>query len=96
MVYALIITYMILLPIVLIAFLWKILDTIEKNNKNEENKIEENKKNNKVIRQHNTIKQSNFENSFGGRKTYEIFKNTNGLYEPVTPSKGINLKKKEE
>ncbi len=90
--YFFIIVYMLLLPILLIAFLWKILDKLEK--LEEENiKTTEEKK---VVRKHKTIAHSDFDNAFGGRKAYSIYKNKDGLYEPITPSKGISLKKKEE
>ena len=92
--YLLIVVYILLLPITIIAFLWKILDTVEKIKEERQQQPVEPVK--KEIRKHTSIEKSNFNNAFGGRKTYEIFKNTNGLYEPVTPSKGIELKKKEE
>lgn len=84
-----IIVYMFLLPITLIAFLWKILDQIED--------LKETKKQEIVTkRTHPTMQKSNYDNAFGGRKAYEIYKNKDGLYEPITPSKGIKLEKKEE
>lgn len=87
----LMIIYMILFPITIIFFLWKILDKLED--------LEETATTQKEVRKlrtHKPIEKSNFDNAFGGRKAYEIYKNTNGLYEPVTPSKGIKLEKKEE
>lgn len=57
----------------------------------------DNKKNSnpKPVRKHATIKTSNYNNSFGNRG-YDQFKNKNGLYEPQTPKKGIELKVKKE
>lgn len=93
MIYFGIIVYMFLLPVTLIAMLWKILDTVE----NLRNEIkQEEKEESKRTRKHLSIGQSDFDNAFGGRKAYSMFKNQNGLYEPVTPSKGIEIKKKEE
>ncbi len=51
------------------------------------------KTNQKRTRKHSSIIQSNYDNSFGGRKGYEKYQNSDGLYEPVKPSKGINLKR---
>lgn len=91
--YFFIIVYMLLLPVTIIAMLWKILDTVEE--LREENS-KENKEESKPKRKHLSVGQSDFDNAFGGRKAYSMFKNQNGLYEPVTPSKGIEIKKKEE
>jgi len=89
--------YLVVLPITFIIFFWKILnrlDRIEEAQQKQEIKTEEKK----VTRKHRTIAHSNYENAFGGRKAYEKYKNNDGLYEPITPSKGISLKdkKKEE
>ena len=55
------------------------------------------KKQTQSKRVHKAIKKSDYDNAFGGRNTgYELYKNENGLYEPQKPSKGIELKKKEE
>lgn len=80
--------YLILLPIILIVFLFKILKQLEKLNKKENAET-------KVIRKHPSIEKSNYDNAFGGRKAYEIYKNRDGLYEPITPSRGIKIKKEE-
>lgn len=93
MIYFIIIVYMLLLPVTIIAMLWKILDTVEKLRK--ENRQEENEEA-KRKRKHLSVGQSDFDNAFGGRKAYSMFKNQNGLYEPVIPSRGIEIKKKEE
>lgn len=46
-------------------------------------------------RQHNNVKTSNYDNSYGNRG-YSIYKNKNGLYEPQKPHQGIELKAKKE
>lgn len=82
--------YLIILSIGILNILYKILyelQTARRDNKPKENKYH--------IRKHSSIENSNYNNSFGGRKAYEIYKNKSGLYEPVTPSKGIQIKKKE-
>lgn len=84
-----IIVYMLLLPITIIAFLWLILDRVSKKTINEPIIKKQN-------RQHTGIKKSNYNNSFGGRKAYDIYKNKDGLYEPVMPSRGMKIEKKEE
>lgn len=80
--------YMLLLPITIITLLLRILDYVEKLNKKENTET-------RAIRKHATIEKSNYDNAFGGRKAYEIYKNRDGLYEPITPSKGIKIKKEE-
>jgi len=89
MLYLLMFVYMILLPITLIAFLWKILDKLERFDKRKETEP-------RALRKHPSIEKSNYDNVFGGRKAYEVYKNKQGLYEPVTPSRGVKIEKKEE
>ncbi len=84
-----IIAYIFLLPITIIAFLWQILDKVSEKPINETITKKQN-------RQHPSIKKSNYNNAFGGRKAYDIYKNKDGLYEPVTPSRGMKIEKKEE
>jgi hypothetical protein len=87
--------YLLALPATVLFFLWKIYDIVSK--MNEQIKEVDTKKEEKEIkRKHLAVGQSDFENAFGGRKAYAIYKNTNGLYEPVKPSNGIPIKKKEE
>ena len=81
--------YLIILSIGILNILYKILNELQSAKR--ENKT----KTTKAIRKHSSIEKSNYSNSFGGRKAYEIYKNKSGLYEPVTPSKGIQIKKKE-
>lgn len=97
--YGLIIIYLFILPATFIVLLWKILNIAEDLKASEELRTlnaQKEEKNTIKLRKHSSIGKSNYDSSFGGRKAYEIYKNTNGLYEPVTPSKGIDLKKKEE
>lgn len=91
MLYAFIIFYLAILPITFIVFFWKILAAIDKlkEQPTKEEKTE-------PVRKHFSVGKSDFDNAFGGRKAYSIYKNNNGLYEPVTPSRGIEIKKKEE
>lgn len=96
MIYAFIIIYMLLFPVTVLLLLLKILDLVEKLKNENKNTIEEKETKTQTTRKHYTIGQSKFDNAFGGRKAYEIYKNTNGLYEPITPSRGIPIKKKEE
>ena len=89
MYYLLIIIY-IVSSIMTIFYLYKIFATLNTINSKDSKEKANNKKN---IRIHPGISQSNYDNSFGGRKAYEKYQNKDGLYEPVRPSKGINLKK---
>lgn len=88
MMYILVMFYMFAYSIVTIALLWKIFKSTKELNK-------QNIKESKIQRTHPTIQKS-YDNAFGGAKAYELYKNKNGLYEPIIPSKGIKLKKKEE
>lgn len=92
--YYLLFIYGVLIPITSIGFLCKITDIIgdikERLDKKQQPEAEVKK------RIHGNIGKSDYDNAFGGRKAYEIYKNQDGLYEPVMPSKGIELKKKEE
>lgn len=94
--YLFIILYTVILPIIFIVFLWKILNAVEELEESVKQNQIESQKETKIIRKHKSIEKSNFDNAFGGRKAYEIYKNNNGLYEPVTPSKGMKIEKKEE
>lgn len=101
MVYVFIVLYLLVIPISTLFMLWKALDTTEniKETQEEIMKMLNNRNDIQPIqlqRKHSNIGQADYDNAFGGRKAYSIYKNTNGLYEPVTPSKGITIKKKEE
>lgn len=93
MIYLLILVYMILVPGTMLIMLYQII------NKLEEIKKEEPRKANKSIlskRTHTNIKASNYKNVFSSRnnnKAYEDYKTNKGLYEPVTPHKGVTIKK---
>lgn len=88
MLYLLLFIYMLIFPIAEVTLLYRILEKID-------TKKETNVNENRTLRTHASVKQSNFENAFGGRKAYDVYKNKNGLYEPITPSKGIELKKED-
>lgn len=52
-----------------------------------------------ATRTHTNIEGNNYNsvlNARGEKKGYEVFKNKNGLYEPVRPSQGIKIEKPEE
>ena len=89
--------YFTVFPIAVIWYLYKISETCKKMQEKQE-KMEKKQPETdiKTKRIHNSIAKSDFENAFGGRKAYEIYQNQDGLYEPIMPSKGIELKKKEE
>lgn len=87
MIYILIIFYMFAYPVAIIALLWEILKAIEKVSIEKQENI-------KSKRVHPTVKNSNY-NNFNGKTAYELYKNENGLYEPIKPSRGIELKKEE-
>lgn len=88
MFYILMFIYLVLLPIAILALLITILEKLQ--DMQNDKKID-----NQITRKHPTIQKSNYDNAFGGRKAYEIYKNADGLYEPVKPSKGIELRKEE-
>lgn len=93
MLYVLIFVYMIIFPITMISLLYKILDKLEKNEP--EKPIIENAFKKK---KHPTLGQSNYKSTLTGRKNtyaYDKYKNKEGLYEPVNPHNGIQIKKKE-
>lgn len=51
-----------------------------------------------TIRKHATIGQNNYNgvlNARGDKQAYEVFKNKNGLYEPVRPHQGIKIEKED-
>ena len=55
-----------------------------------------NKKEQVKKRKHASIAKTDYSDQLGTRKAnYDEFKNTNGLYEPITPTKGVKLDKKE-
>lgn len=78
----------ILFNAIIIFLLYRILDTLNKNEKQNGNNVVNKRK-------HATVKTSNYSNSYTNRG-YDIYKNENGLYEPQRPSRGIVLKQKEE
>lgn len=96
--FILILIYMIMFPLTVILMLMKILDIVEEMNKNKDIN------NNKSVlakRKHTNIGSSNYNSVFNKRDNvkynYDDYKNTKGLYEPVTPHKpGVKVHKKED
>lgn len=87
-----IIDYVILLLIALILFMIQIkLDKL--NDKISQENNEDNKTNKVFKRNHSNINPVSFSNPIQARKNlYDDYKNEKGLYEPVTPRKGIEIK----
>lgn len=87
-----IIDYVILLLIALILFMIQIkLDKL--NDKISQENDEGNKTNKVFKRNHSNINPVSFSNPIQARKNlYDDYKNEKGLYEPVTPRKGIEIK----
>lgn len=87
-----IIDYVILLLIALILFMIQIkLDKL--NDKISQENNEDNKTNKAFKRNHSNINPVSFSNPIQARKNlYDDYKNEKGLYEPVTPRKGIEIK----
>lgn len=96
--FILIAIYMIMFPATVILMLMKILDIVEEISKSRDIN------NNKSIlaqRKHTNIGSSNYSSVFSKRNpvkyNYDEYKNTKGLYEPVTPHKpGVKIHKKED
>ena len=78
-----------ILLIIAIAIMLKLKTSIDNSNK-EVDKPKEFK------RIHSNIGQANFNNILQGRNNYDKYKNKDGLYEPVTGKRGIELKEKGE
>lgn len=92
MIYFLIFIYMLLFPIILIVMLWKILDKLEK-------QPQQTVQNNMQRKTHPSVGRVSYTNPLAGRKNtsaYDKYKNKDGLYEPVTPKNGVEIKKKED
>lgn len=86
-----IIVYAILILItiitVILLMLQKEIEHLNKKIDNKENKIRKSFK-----RNHSNINPVNFSNPIQARKNlYDEYKNEKGLYEPVTPRKGIKI-----
>lgn len=61
------------------------------------NQNKDNSKKKSTYREHSSISKSNFANILQGRTdAYQKYKNKDGLYEPVTPKNGIEIKDKRE
>ncbi len=92
MIYLLILVYMIIFPVTTIVMLYKILDKLEKEKANIGRT--DNKR-----KTHPGIAKTSYTSPLAGRRSvpgYEQYKNKSGLYEPITPSNGIKIKKKED
>lgn len=92
MIYLLIVIYMLLLPITILAMLYTIITMLEKMQEQQE----ETKTGNKSVlskRRHTNIKKSDYANVFNNRNKYKDYETNKGLYEPVTPHKGVAIKK---
>lgn len=92
MIYFLILIYMVLLPITLIAMLWKILGKLDKPfQEPTQNKIQR--------KTHPSVGKVSYASPLAGRRNtsaYDKYKNKDGLYEPVMPKNGVEIKKKED
>lgn len=93
MIYLFILIYLILVPGTMLVMLYQII------NKLEEIKKEPKQTTTKSVlsrRKHKNIKASNYDNVYSSRnktKAYEDYTTNKGLYEPVTPHKGVKIKK---
>lgn len=96
--FILIFVYMILLPLSVIIMLIKIREDIEKLQESKE--VKPNKNRIAERRRHTSIGTANYNSVFNRRdnaKEYDIYKNNNKLYEPVTPHKpGVKIHEKED
>lgn len=96
--FLLIFVYMLLLPLTVIIMLIKIREDIEKLQENKEIKTSKNRIAER--RKHTSIGNTNYNSVFSRRdnsKEYDIYKNGNKLYEPVTPHKpGVKIHEKED
>lgn len=93
MIYLLIVIYMLLLPTTILAMLYTIITMLEKMQEEQE---EQTKTGNKSVlskRRHTNIKKSDYANVFNNRNKYKDYETNKGLYEPVTPHKGVAIKK---
>lgn len=91
MIYYIILLYTIIFPIILSVMLYKIIKILKKIVKKDDNK-----KNKSVMskRTHTNIGKNDYSKVFNVRKNaYEDYKTNKGLYEPVTPHKGVKLGK---
>lgn len=94
MLYLLIFVYLLLIPATILVMLYKILSEIEKI-KEEQTKAKTTKHRSVLSkRRHTNISKSNYKDVFSGRnKAYDSYTTQKGLYEPVTPHKGVTIKK---
>lgn len=93
MIVLLILIYMILLPGTLIVMLYKILNKLEMI---EEKQTQINTTKSKSVlsrRKHTNVGKNDYSKSFNNREAYSDYKTNKGLYEPVTPHKGVKIEK---
>ena len=82
---------LLIITIIIVIIMMIVLDiTINKLLKISNKPVNENKRK----RIHTSISKVNFSNLLNGR--YDKFKNKDGLYEPISPKKGIELKERKE
>lgn len=92
MIYLLILIYMIVFPITVIIMLYKILDKLEKEKANT-------RRTDSKRKSHPSIAKASYTSPLAGRRSipgYDKYKNKDGLYEPVKPQNGVEIKKKED
>lgn len=83
--------YILIVPVISLIILYKIMKKIDNIMKKDDNK-----KNKSVMskRTHTNIGKNDYSKVFNVRKNaYEDYKTNKGLYEPVTPHKGVKLGK---
>ena len=49
-----------------------------------------------IKRVHSSISQAKFDNVLQGRQSYQKYENRDGLYEPIKPKNGIEIKPRKE
>ena len=55
-----------------------------------------NNENKTAKRVHSSISQAKFDNVLQGRQSYKKYENRDGLYEPIKPKNGIEIKPRKE
>ncbi len=86
----------ILIMILIIITIINVVCLVEINNKIQKLIQTPNNNDKKVKREHSSISQAKFDNILQGRENYKKYKNQDGLYEPVKPKNGIEIKPRKE
>lgn len=87
----LLILFALILTTIHIYLIWKAIRCL--NSKISQEYNQDNKTNKTFRRNHSNINPVSFNNPIQARKNlYDDYKNEKGLYEPVTPRKGIEIK----